>query len=187
MPYSWANEIAFLPCSLPRVCSDNVRFFAQIGGCFLRRWGTPLYYLAHLQALPDRLALVLNAIADADDGAILFHCSAGWDRTGLVAAVLLRRSTSPTMPPSPTTSSHSRTQTRWLSCANDLLRSKNDSKSLADSATPQNPRSATCTGTWISKPGLANRASRLKHELPSRRGGERLPHYARFDLRVCRK
>ncbi|QEA29831.1 tyrosine-protein phosphatase [Microbacterium sp. CBA3102] len=54
------------------------------------RWGTPLYYLAHLQALPDRLALVLNAIADADDGAILFHCSAGWDRTGLVAAVLLR-------------------------------------------------------------------------------------------------
>ena len=46
--------------------------------------------LAHLQALPDRLALVLNAIADADDGAILFHCSAGWDRTGLVAAVLLR-------------------------------------------------------------------------------------------------
>lgn len=52
--------------------------------------GHALYYLAHLQALPDRLALVLNAIADADDGAILFHCSAGWDRTGLVAAVLLR-------------------------------------------------------------------------------------------------
>ncbi len=54
------------------------------------RWGTPLYYLAHLQALPHRLALVLSAIAAADDGAILFHCSAGWDRTGLVAAVLLR-------------------------------------------------------------------------------------------------
>jgi protein tyrosine/serine phosphatase len=54
------------------------------------RWGTPLYYLAHLQSLPHRLALVLNAIAAADDGAILFHCSAGWDRTGLVAAVLLR-------------------------------------------------------------------------------------------------
>lgn len=54
------------------------------------RWGTPLYYLAHLQSLPHRLALVLDAIAAADDGAILFHCSAGWDRTGLVAAVLLR-------------------------------------------------------------------------------------------------
>ncbi|MFJ2550764.1 tyrosine-protein phosphatase [Microbacterium sp. NPDC087591] len=54
------------------------------------RWGTPLYYLAHLQTLPHRLALVLNAIAAADEGTILFHCSAGWDRTGLVSAVLLR-------------------------------------------------------------------------------------------------
>ncbi|SMQ61600.1 tyrosine-protein phosphatase [Agreia sp. VKM Ac-1783] len=54
------------------------------------RWGTPLYYLAHLHSLPHRLALVLDAIAAADDGAILFHCSAGWDRTGLVATVLLR-------------------------------------------------------------------------------------------------
>ncbi|MBF4633470.1 tyrosine-protein phosphatase [Agreia pratensis] len=54
------------------------------------RWGTPLYYLAHLQSLPHRLALVLDAIAAADEGTILFHCSAGWDRTGLVAAVLLR-------------------------------------------------------------------------------------------------
>ena len=68
--------------------SDETAFWAQYEEA--GRWGTPLYYLAHLQALPGRLALVLNAIADADDGAILFHCSAGWDRTGLVAAVLLR-------------------------------------------------------------------------------------------------
>lgn len=54
------------------------------------RWGTPLYYGAHLQELPHRLAAVLEAIATADEGGILFHCSAGWDRTGLVAAVLLR-------------------------------------------------------------------------------------------------
>lgn len=54
------------------------------------RWGTPLYYLAHLRELPHRLAEVLTAMASADDGGILFHCSAGWDRTGLVAAVLLR-------------------------------------------------------------------------------------------------
>ena len=54
------------------------------------RWGTPLYYLAHLQELPHRLNGVLNAIAEAEDGAVLFHCGAGWDRTGLVAAVLLR-------------------------------------------------------------------------------------------------
>ncbi|MBO3663930.1 tyrosine-protein phosphatase [Microbacterium stercoris] len=54
------------------------------------RWGTPLYYLAHLRELPHRLAAVLEAIAAAEEGAILFHCSAGWDRTGLLAAVLLR-------------------------------------------------------------------------------------------------
>lgn len=151
------------------------------------RWGTPLYYLAHLQALPDRLALVLNAIADADDGAILFHCSAGWDRTGLVAAVLLR-AVDVTDDAAVADYLKSFTNADAMAALHERsLRSKNDSKSLADSATPQNPRSATFTGTWISKPGLANRASRLKHELPSRRGGERLPHYARFDLRVCRK
>ena len=54
------------------------------------RWGTPLYYTAHLQALPHRLAQVFQAIASAPEGAVLFHCGAGWDRTGLVAAVLLK-------------------------------------------------------------------------------------------------
>jgi protein-tyrosine phosphatase len=54
------------------------------------RWGTPLYYLSHLHDLPHRLAGVLGTIAAADDGAVLFHCGAGWDRTGLVAAVLLK-------------------------------------------------------------------------------------------------
>ena len=67
---------------------DETEFWAEYEAD--GRWGTPLYYLAHLQALPHRLALVLNAIAAADEGVILFHCSAGWDRTGLVAAVLLR-------------------------------------------------------------------------------------------------
>lgn len=54
------------------------------------RWGTPLYYAAHLRELPHRLAQVVAAIASAPEGAILFHCGAGWDRTGLVAAVLLK-------------------------------------------------------------------------------------------------
>lgn len=67
---------------------DDVGFWApyEADG----RWGTPLYYLAHLQELPHRLTEVLTAMASAADGGILFHCSAGWDRTGLVAAVLLR-------------------------------------------------------------------------------------------------
>lgn len=54
------------------------------------RWGTPLYYGAHLKELPHRLAGVLRAIASAPAGGVLFHCGAGWDRTGLVAAVLLK-------------------------------------------------------------------------------------------------
>lgn len=54
------------------------------------RWGTPLYYLDHLAVLPHRMRAVLDAVASARDGAVLFHCGAGWDRTGLLAAVLLR-------------------------------------------------------------------------------------------------
>lgn len=54
------------------------------------QWGTPLYYGDHLRELPHRLTNVLEAIAQAPEGTILFHCGAGWDRTGLVAAVLLK-------------------------------------------------------------------------------------------------
>ena len=35
------------------------------------------------------LNAILTAIADAEDGAVLFHCTAGKDRTGIVAALLL--------------------------------------------------------------------------------------------------
>lgn len=54
------------------------------------RWGTPLYYEAHLRELPHRLEQVIRAIVSAPRGGILFHCGAGWDRTGLVAAFLLK-------------------------------------------------------------------------------------------------
>jgi hypothetical protein len=51
--------------------------------------GTPLYYLPHLRALPERTSAVLSAIATVPEGAVLFHCAGGRDRTGLVAAILL--------------------------------------------------------------------------------------------------
>lgn len=54
------------------------------------RWGTPLYYVDHVTELPHRLAGALEEIARARTGGILFHCGAGWDRTGLLAAVLLK-------------------------------------------------------------------------------------------------
>jgi len=37
----------------------------------------------------EPIAGVLTAIADADEGIVLFHCSAGKDRTGIIAALLL--------------------------------------------------------------------------------------------------
>ncbi|SEQ14530.1 protein-tyrosine phosphatase [Devosia sp. YR412] len=47
-----------------------------------------LYKLALTQRQPA-LAEVLQIIADAPPGAVLFHCTAGKDRTGIVAALLL--------------------------------------------------------------------------------------------------
>ncbi len=81
-----------VPADLETVCvdldGDESEFWAPFEAD--GRWGTPLYYLAHLTALPHRLRNTLDAIADAPPGGVLFHCAAGWDRTGLVAAVLLR-------------------------------------------------------------------------------------------------
>ena len=51
--------------------------------------GTALYYLPHLATLPERTGAVLAALADAPEGGVLFHCMAGRDRTGLIAAILL--------------------------------------------------------------------------------------------------
>ncbi|MBW4438637.1 MAG: tyrosine-protein phosphatase [Pleurocapsa minor GSE-CHR-MK-17-07R] len=44
------------------------------------------YFIDECQA---GLSETLSAIADADQGAVVFHCTAGKDRTGVVAALLL--------------------------------------------------------------------------------------------------
>lgn len=51
--------------------------------------GTPLVFLPHLAAMPERMALVLTALAEAPHGGVLFHCMSGRDRTGLTAMILL--------------------------------------------------------------------------------------------------
>ncbi|KQO63786.1 tyrosine-protein phosphatase [Curtobacterium sp. Leaf261] len=51
--------------------------------------GTALYYLPHLDAMPERTGAVLAAIANAGPGGVLFHCAGGRDRTGIVALALL--------------------------------------------------------------------------------------------------
>ena len=47
-------------------------------------------YTRILRAFAPNLVLALEAIADAPDGVVVFHCAGGKDRTGLVAALVLR-------------------------------------------------------------------------------------------------
>jgi protein tyrosine/serine phosphatase len=65
----------------------------QTDVAFWERWrpvsGTPLYYRAFLEHAQPRIAAVLAAIAEASAGAVVVHCAAGRDRTGLVTLVLL--------------------------------------------------------------------------------------------------
>lgn len=53
------------------------------------QFGTPLYFRPHLDRFPHLSAQVAAAIADAPPGGVLFHCSRGRDRTGLIAMVVL--------------------------------------------------------------------------------------------------
>jgi hypothetical protein len=52
-------------------------------------WGTPLYYKDALRRWPERHAAVISAIARAGPGGVLFHCIRGYDRTGIIALLLL--------------------------------------------------------------------------------------------------
>ena len=52
-------------------------------------------YTRILEKFAPNFAEALAAIADAPDGAVVFHCAGGKDRTGLVAALLLRLAGAP--------------------------------------------------------------------------------------------
>ena len=60
---------------------------------FMARWGgvldSPEYYRANLETWPELVVEAVRAVAHAPDGAVVVHCSAGRDRTGLVTALLL--------------------------------------------------------------------------------------------------
>lgn len=51
--------------------------------------GTPLYYQDALQRWPERHAAAIAAIARARPGGVLFHCIRGYDRTGIIALLVL--------------------------------------------------------------------------------------------------
>lgn len=62
----------------------NAEFMNQYGQLLAH----PAYYPGNFQFFPDLLASAIGTIATAPTG-LLFHCSAGKDRTGLVSAILL--------------------------------------------------------------------------------------------------
>ena len=57
------------------------------GGDVVERLSSTYQWLIHNSG--PRVADAVNAIADADGKAVVFHCSAGKDRTGLLAALIL--------------------------------------------------------------------------------------------------
>jgi len=84
------NEVAQARHSTQRIALDGQEdreFWEHWGNGW--QFGTPLYYLPHLERMPERSLKVLNALADAPEGAVLFHCGVGRDRTGLIALLLL--------------------------------------------------------------------------------------------------
>ena len=57
------------------------------GGDVVERLSSTYLWLVHNSG--PRVAAAVNAIADADGSGVVFHCSAGKDRTGLLAAMIL--------------------------------------------------------------------------------------------------
>jgi protein-tyrosine phosphatase len=87
---SEVREAPLRPTSL-RVSSRPVE--DELDEAFMAQWrgrlGNPGYYQAAVERWPQLFQATFEAIADAHDGGIVIHCSAGRDRTGLVVSLLL--------------------------------------------------------------------------------------------------
>jgi protein-tyrosine phosphatase len=74
----------------PAVAYHHISLFDQLAPAAMS--GRNLLYDLYIQALAHRqeaIAQVLRTVADAPGEAVLFHCTAGKDRTGIIAALLL--------------------------------------------------------------------------------------------------
>ena len=92
----WPEEIAAAPSPVPRqlprvrylsvsLLSDTPAAWGALGGhCAKEEWKRTV-----LDRMQPRLKEALTAIAAAGPGPLLFHCVAGKDRTGVIAALLL--------------------------------------------------------------------------------------------------
>lgn len=75
-------HVRYHPISL--LAADEMQWSALSAGCTKEMWKC-----AVLDHSRPQLRHVLQVIASADPGPLLFHCVAGKDRTGLIAALLL--------------------------------------------------------------------------------------------------
>jgi protein-tyrosine phosphatase len=92
----WPQEIASAPSPVPRrlpgvryvsvsLLADNPAKWGTLGGyCAKEQWKCTV-----LERLRPQLREALSVIAAAGTGPLLFHCVAGKDRTGVIAALLL--------------------------------------------------------------------------------------------------
>lgn len=62
----------------------------QVSALISQAASRPEVYCLVLDHYRARVAAVVQAIADAEPGGVLIHCHAGKDRTGMIAALLLR-------------------------------------------------------------------------------------------------
>ena len=81
-------------CGHPELGYRNISLFEDLapGPDMAERHGGNLLLGLYIVALTQRgtaIREVLSAIADAPPGAVIFHCTAGKDRTGLIAALVL--------------------------------------------------------------------------------------------------
>jgi len=92
----WPEEIAAAPSPVPRRL-PRVRYVSvSLLAAHPEEWGALGRYCAKeewkctvLERLQPQLKSALAVISEADPGPLLFHCVAGKDRTGVIAALLL--------------------------------------------------------------------------------------------------
>ena len=88
-PNSFADHKDIAYRHIPLLYHDEIDAFCQVIPEHVDNMLGRLYFYL-IDQFPDRIALVFRTMAqyDYDDGAILFHCSMGKDRTGIIAALL---------------------------------------------------------------------------------------------------
>jgi protein-tyrosine phosphatase len=97
----WTDELAEDEAREVPVEVVHVELLGERDGAFAeidrrqRRLGDPAVrrrtgYSGFVEAFPGNFAAAVTAVGQAPDGAVVVHCAGGVDRTGLVAAFLLR-------------------------------------------------------------------------------------------------